>query len=70
MIAVNAGIEGRDEAQGFSRYAVLGMLGLPNLLQIRSEIFFKWLFGMILRVFLADKDLVGNVGLKCPMMTQ
>ena len=40
MIAVNAGIEGRDEAQGFSRYAVLGMLGLPNLLQIRSEIFF------------------------------
>ena len=47
MIAVNAGIEGRDEAQGFSRYAVLGMLGLPNLLQIRSEIFFKWLFGMI-----------------------
>ena len=70
MIAVNAEIEGRDEAQGFSRYAVLGMLGLPNLLQIRSEIFFKWLFGMILRVFLADKDLVGNVGLKCPIMTQ
>ena len=47
MIAVNAEIEGRDEAQGVSRYAVLGMLGLPNLLQIRSEIFFKWLFGMI-----------------------
>ena len=38
----------------------------------KSEVrfFFKWLFGMILRVFLADKDLVGNVGLKCPMMTQ
>ena len=40
MIAVNAEIEGREEAQGVSRYAVLGMLGLPNLLQIRSEIFF------------------------------
>ena len=40
MIAVNAEIEEREEAQGVSRYAVLGMLGLPNLLQIRSEIYF------------------------------
>ena len=40
MIAVNAAIEGREGAQGVSRYAVLGMLGLPNLLQIRSEIYF------------------------------
>ena len=37
MVAVNEGIEGREEAQGVSRWAVLGMLGLPNLLQIRSE---------------------------------
>ena len=40
MVAVNEEIEGREEAQGVSRYAVLGMLGLPNLLQIRSEIYF------------------------------
>ena len=54
MIAVNAEIEGREEAQGVSRYAVLGMLGLPNLLQIRSENFFfkkKWLFRMICGCF-------------------
>ena len=41
MIAVNAEIEGREEAQGVSRWAVLGMLGLPNLLQIRSENLFQ-----------------------------
>ena len=40
MIAVNAEIEAREEAKGVSRYEVLGMLGLPNLLQFRSEIFF------------------------------
>ena len=53
MIAVNAEIEGREEAQGVSRYAVLGMLGLPNLLQIRSEIILKkkWLFRMICGCF-------------------
>ena len=41
MVAVNEGIEGREEAQGVSRWAVLGMLGLPNLLQIRSENLFQ-----------------------------
>ena len=57
MVAVNEEIEGREEAQGVSRYAVLGMLGLPNLLQIRSENFFfsfkkkKWLFEMICGCF-------------------
>ena len=55
MVAVNEEIEGREEAQGVSRYAVLGMLGLPNLLQIRSEnLFFflkQWLFKMICGCF-------------------
>ena len=37
MVAVNEEIEGREEAPGVSRWAVLGVLGLPNLLQIRSE---------------------------------
>ena len=46
MNAVNAEIEAREGAKGVSRYEVLGMVALPNLLQIRSEIF-KWLFGMI-----------------------
>ena len=61
MVAVNEGIEGRDEAQGGSRWAVLGILGLPNLLQLRSENLFlkEWLFKMICGCFLADKIRLG-----------
>ena len=38
MNAVNAEIEAREGAKGVSRYEVLGMVALPNLVPIGSEI--------------------------------